>query len=287
MFFSDKVPGEIWQPESAARYNAVNAMLRNAGNAAGNEAEGNSYCLLDFCNASSSVIPAFSAAAVAGDHGDSDLRCRFSRQHGAAVVDAQPAEDDSLPWGIALDTVEPGKTGVMAVCGIVPAHFSGTGKMLTPSSAGLIAGESGSARVILLPDEKSDPALPGLILLGTGTVAKGEYYGVFKLEAVSSAKVKIINGRNPQSIYCGFTDVPGLSSIPVQTLEIDDAGSQRIFLVFFYDESTATYSAEFRTSVPEESVFYLLLGIFDRGIVTQVWQSDSNRAEFGNSWYLV
>ena len=242
--------------------------------------------VVDFYNDSDTEIPEFSAVALTGAFGESAWQ--LSRSCGEAIFTAHPAVDDSLPWGISLGEVPPKAFGRAVVSGTAPANFTGTGKYVSPGSAGLTAGNTGAAAVMLPPLPLSGKTvLPGVILLGgTAKVADNtkEYHGIFKMVALSAASVQIINGRNITSAYCGATDVPGVESLLVTEIQLDDVNEWQIFLAFFYDGEN--YSARFVTALPENTVFSQLIGRFKCGSVEQIFQSDDSRMVFKDEWYL-
>ena len=244
---------------------------------------------VDFCNISSGTIGSFTPVALTGAYGDESMQ--LSRCCGHAIFTGIPAVDDSVPWAIALDDIEPGNSGRAVISGIAPAYFSGNGKYALPSNAGLTAGESGNALILLEPLQLSGSrTLPGLILLGgaSSVIPENSYYGYFKLVALSTVSVKIINGYDSASSYCGATDIPGLNTIPVTELLLDDKQEWKIYLAFFYDTDTKTYSAEFVTGLPGTEVFSQLLGTFRRGKVDQIYRLEPGigRMIFGEDWYL-
>jgi hypothetical protein len=242
--------------------------------------------VVDFYNESDSDIPEFSAVALTGAFGETSWQ--LSRRSGEAIFTARPAADDSLPWGIALGAVPCKAFGRAVVSGTAPANFTGTGKYVSPGAAGLTAGNTGAAAVMLQPlPVNGSSTLPGLILLGSTAAVPDspeEYHGIFKMVALSATSVQIINGRNIASAYCGATDVPGLGSLPVTEIELDDVNEWQIFLAFFYDGKN--YSARFVTALPENTVFSQLIGRFRCGSVEQIYQSDDSRMVFKDEWYL-
>ena len=286
MIFSDVSSGEAWQPESAARYNAVNLLLRT-GNFT-DVPENMPPDAVDVFNASPADIAAFAPVAVTGIYkGDSPLQqnARFS---GRAVLCGKVAVDDSLPWGIALQDIPAGAYGTVRLYGTAPAFFTGTGRFVTPGVDGLTAGESGNALAVFAPDGPS----PGLIVLGgasgksAGTVTD-EYRGYFKLQKYGSDSVQICNGLNPALPDCGTTDVPGVTAIPQTILVLPETLPVDLFLVFFYDSASCKYSASFRFDVPDDAVFYRLIGRVESYGVIQSYRSSESRMSFGNEWYLV
>ena len=245
-------------------------------------------CTVDFYNNSASTIGEFSPVALTGAYGEAGWQ--LNRYCGNAVFNAQAAVDDALPWGISLGEVRVGEFGRAVISGTAPAYFSGNGKFVAPVGGGLTANESGNARILLAPLElNSKHSLPGIILLGSSAVSAApaeEYHGIFKLQALSPDTVMIINGADPSSAYCGATDVPGLKLIPTAVVTLDSVSEWQIFLAFFYDRTSGTYSAQFVTALPGNCVFSQLLGSFKSGTVNQIYKVDVSRMTFGEEWYL-
>ncbi len=287
MFFSDVSAGDAWQPESAARYNAVNSLLRS-GSISGTYESAVNDCRVEVFNHSGVTIPAFTPAAVTGCHLPDDPLQRNCRLAGKVLLEVVPAQNELLPWGIVIQDIQPGSSGVMIISGVVPAYFTGNGRAVTPGSGGLIAGNCGNGLTLLVPEKD----LPGLIVLGGGSAAFGdEYRGYFKLEALSMTLLQICNGWQPDSEFCGRSDVPGLDNIPRMELEIPEALTAQlldIHLVFFYDRASKVYSVKLMYDLPEEMVFSCYIGSFRYGRVTQQYKAEgeSDKMIFGNEWYL-
>ena len=289
MFFSDVFESEERGIEPVSRYNAVNMLLRSGVPAAVEAVPRNSAMgVVQFFNRSEKTIPRFSAVALAGIHPDDPLDPE-ERADGQAIFTGEAAVDDSVPWGIAMEQIAPDTYGEVAVSGCVPAIFYGTGKFVVPGSSGLTAGSSGSARVLLYPGvTDKQTAVPGLLLLGAASPAKdNEYFGIFKLGALSAQSLEVFNSYDPDSEYCGSTDVPGLNQIPRTVMTFEDGSYKEIFLAFFYDSDTRIYSCRFCTSLPENTVFSQLIGTFQNGFINQIYrQSSDRRMIFGEEWYL-
>lgn len=284
MNFNDVSPGEPWQAEPAARYNQLNALLR--GQIEHDPQEKMVFhgtLTIDFINTSTETVNAFSGVSVIGAAGNSEEQ--LGRFFGNCPVNGVPAVNDDLPWGIALGETAPGEYGKLIMSGIAPAHFTGSGKFVSPVNSGLCAADSGNALVLLLPDMEN--ALPGLVILGGSGPAlpQEEYNGLFKLQAVDAVTLKIVNGKTPGVPDCGYTDIPGLGNIANAVLTLDAEKLWYIYLLFFYDAENKRYSARISTEFAGDAVFGELLGTFRAGRVTQVLKT-MERLVFGNDWYL-
>lgn len=284
MWFDDAVPGEERAAESSARYNAVNELLRSTvpqGYGFPAEYTGTS---VEICNVSDETIPRFTAVSLLSPRElDRDaLAARFS---GLLRMNVIPARDSVYPWAVAQEEVPPGGFGRAAVSGITPAYFSGSGRYVSPSSAGLCAGSGGAAEV-LAPGYHSDGgSYPGLIVMSG--VDTRDYRGIFKLCALSGHSLMIAHGADLQYPYCGYTDVPGCEFIPRTVLEITAAGAQTVSLQFFYDAAGGGYSASFHAgATPAGAVFGVVLGTFNAGTTVQIRRFTDDLLVFGNDWYL-
>ena len=289
MQFSDVAPGMSRESESASWHNAVNFLLRQSKTLS----EEKNFLppgAITFYNISTQEIPAFTAVAVTGEFDSGDPQALFRRFDGMLPASGIPALDGELPWGIALEKVAPGQSGMMVLYGLVPGFFSGTGKRVGPGTDGLAAGESGTGEVIFPCVHNNGKTYPGLLLLGSAApaanVVPDDYNGYFKLYSLSSNSAAIVCGSQPDAENCGFTDVPGAENIPRTVMNFTEPGRKQIYLLFFYDRETKKYSFRFDTFIAEDAVFYLYLGYFQNGTVTQSYRSNKNREEFGESWYL-
>lgn len=285
MSFQDVVPGEERQAESAARYNAVNQLLRRSFSGSGDFGQHISGRSVEFCNISTQVIPCFAAVSVTGTYSGSEVQWHWSRPDGHALVCGVPAENELQLWGISMDEVAPGEFGTLIVSGLAPAYFPAGCRQVSPSPSGLNAG-NGAEVVADVCEYAGGESLPGIILLGRSR-ENSAYNGVFKLQRVSSTELEIVYGRDPERNYCGFTDVPGWDVIPKTKLILPENKDHLIYLTFFYDPDARVYSAEFLTEIPDEAVFYRNIGTFRNGMVSQALDIGSSETLiFGNEWYL-
>ena len=288
MFYQDVSPGEKWQPEAAARYNAVNRVLNEYSDLkpSGIVPNQSGMVIADFKNVSKQVIEAYTAVAVAGNASLMSSTELESRLDGFCLVNGTPAVSEDYPWGISLDEVQPGEYGRMVLVGTVPAVFTGYGKRVTPTVNGLTAGDAGSAWIISKPINSypEKESYPGMILLGGGSAAVDNYYGPFKLLAKSETEVEVMNGALEDAAYCGICDVPGLREVPRRTLFITDGGSHPIYIYFTYDENDG-YSVEIDTQKPDDVLLWNLLGYFYKGAVKQAYKK-AGAMIFGDQWYL-
>ena len=290
MFFQDVSPGGSWQPEPAARYNAVNRLLCGKDElSSGYEFPGFSGGVVDFCNNSPVTIKPFTAVAVTGCRDNFFPQVLDTRFSGGCIVNGIPAKDDSLLWGISLDEVTENEYGRLQISGVVPAWFTGSGKRVSPGKNGLVAGNSGIGEVVAVTvnytGEYKENSYPGLIVLRGSSAGVESYDGTFKLQAVSSSEVEVINGIYPDSDSCGTSDIPGLYTVPRMSLKIQSEETRMIWLYFDFDRETKTYSAHLSDQLPENILLYRHLGYFSNGSVTQSYKS-YNMLVFGDDFYL-
>jgi hypothetical protein len=198
-----------------------------------------------------------------------------------------PFFDENMPWGVVSNSIDTGECCSCVVSGPVKVQINDTGGDYAepdPNNPELFKTAQNGVPIVTRTKEYAVINLGG----GSAVVPQNEYYGMFKLVAMSTVSVKIVNGYNSASSYCGATDVPGLNTIPVTELLLDDKQEWKIYLAFFYDTDTKTYSAEFVTELPGTEVFSQLIGTFRRGKVDQIYRLEPGvgRMIFGEDWYL-
>lgn len=277
MNFPDTVPGDRIQPESAARYNALNALLRASD--CGSKLRPTAPCryglTVDVYNISADPIAAFCAVQF-----DGTVHRNYPATSQLPGFDVVPAESPNLPWGIATGDIAPGTWGTAFISGAAPAFFAHTsagkaqdfeiGTKLVPSPTGLSPrGDCGA--IILCPEEQTDAETisPGVILLDGITTA---YTGAFAVTCLSFAERKY-------SIAAGSTVFPGLEQLPETEVTFSSLNGS-IWLVISYTfnadgnpEYTAEYIAD--TSIDETDSFaFELAKIGTHGAITQVWRHE-------------
>lgn len=285
MSFADVAAGEPWRPESAARYNAVNELLRSYSGAVPEKTASVNYHAVDFINLSGDKIDAFTAVSVTGAEFSGSVPALLTRYHGYCLVRAVPAVDESCIWGISLDTVVHRGVGRVALAGVVPAWFEGSsGVRVMPTPGGLAAGNSGRALVLASPKTYYGEKYPGIIMLGGTSADENQYMGFFKITAVSGSEARI--SYPGASAYCGKTDVPGAELVAPALVTVPQ-GLQNIYLCFKYD-GNKEYAHWFTAGQepPDEADFFTLIGTFDNGTVYQALRIGDSTLRFGDDWYL-
>lgn len=252
MNFPDTVPGDRIQPGSAARYNAVNALLRAIppGNHTATAAACRTALTVDVCNTSPEVIAPFTAVAFA----DTVIPQNSDSPH-LPCFGVTAAVDDTMPWGIAAGEIAPGAWGTAVVSGTTPAHFArtGTGEYLPlaagdkviPAPEGLLPHCDHGATVLCPAWQCGTTQLPGVILLER--TAAG-YHDDFTVSWKSF-------GERTLAVSAGETEFPGLGNIAGAELPAGEiAVNDGIYLVITYthdDTGKAVYSAEFQLSATD------------------------------------
>lgn len=120
----DVVPGDPWQPESAARYNAVNELLRQEPLAAFPQQvkfkDGN---VLYICNVSDRQLSARSAVQIDSDFAPSNVPGPNFRN---ICAYGKPVENIHCFWGVALENIPPGMSGEVQISGIAAVDIPET-----------------------------------------------------------------------------------------------------------------------------------------------------------------
>ena len=114
--FKDVLPGEPWQPEPAARYNAVNELLRqeNNINSAHLTAVAGNQCCINVFNTSNRLLDFRKAVQIDTDFAGPENLINLSDPY----VCGKPVEDEECFWGIALENIPPGKAGMVQIAGV-------------------------------------------------------------------------------------------------------------------------------------------------------------------------
>lgn len=113
----DVLPGDPWQPESAARYNAVNELLRQEHTPPPSPVfPGGSEQILNVLNVSEKEILINSPVQLDTSFAPVEEDYRISQRNFFAC--GKPVENLSSIWGVALENIRPGQSGTVQMSGI-------------------------------------------------------------------------------------------------------------------------------------------------------------------------
>jgi hypothetical protein len=229
-FLNDVLPGDPWQPEPAARYNAVNELLKKEyfpEQGKGFFFRQGSSGFLTVKNTSAQEIVIGSAVKIDTDHAVTGFsRISFSDP----FVCGQPMTDGKGFWGLAAEKIAPGHAGVVQVSGVavirnlkgaynfpdrpVDTTWKRNEYVFTGKDGSFHLGSHGRGRVLFYDKDSSC----AVVLLGECPHA---YDGMF---AVSD------NGNNTLTVKGGITDLDKFyssdSAFEEKTLAVVTASSE-------------------------------------------------------------
>lgn len=211
-FLNDVLPGDPWQPEPAARYNAVNELLKKefSSETVSSFPRQGSSGFLTVKNTSDKEILLGSAVKI-------DTECAvfgFSRiDCNDPFVCGAPMTDGKGFWGLAVEKIRPGHAGIVQVSGVAvirdlkgPRTFYETpfdservkkNEYVFPGQDGLFhLGSHGTARLLFYDKDSCN----AVVLLGSSSYS---YSGMF---AVSD------NGNGTLTVKGGATDLDSFYS---------------------------------------------------------------------------
>lgn len=114
--FNDVLPGDLWQPEPAARYNAVNELLRRESMTAAQTAPTvDPHCLLQIFNPTEKTFPPGSPVQTDtffAPEGFGHIDRRNLHAYG------RPVTDERAVWGVALEEIRPRRSGPVQLAGV-------------------------------------------------------------------------------------------------------------------------------------------------------------------------
>ena len=115
--FNDVLPGDPWQPEPAARYNAVNELLRQESFTTPDAppwSRGELTCV-NVLNTSDRTLLFNRAVQLDSEFARSQDKIDYSNLYACG----RPVENEEGFWGVALENIEPGHSGMVQVNGII------------------------------------------------------------------------------------------------------------------------------------------------------------------------
>ena len=188
---NDVLPGSPWQPEHAARYNALNALLRQEERSpsAGPVSSGNGEILLPVRNITGEVLPGNKPVEICVDPPSGD-GINFRRP----ILFGRAVSDGSLFWGIATEDIAPGYGGLVQVSGVaVLESVRGTpARYVVPKPDGLYHFSStGRAEVLYRTDYLTYPT--AVVYLGGGA-GGSTYNGMFAVTENEDRTVTVGGG---------------------------------------------------------------------------------------------
>lgn len=265
--YQDVTTGEPWKPEPAARYNAVNQLLR--GNVA--------FSGMGTAGFTAGVrirvlLPGGNYVTGKGyGYGIYTPPATFARD--AYCVANRTSSNLKEDWGILIS--QSNSYGMLLISGLAVIPF----ELITETgrgggSIGLSNGEfvrldPGEAKAEILAIG-ADGYLVNLLPDALSEVYKGE----FAISGTAGAGY---------TVSAGNTDIPGNSTVPAATLPAGYTGG--VYLSAPYDAETQTYSVSVGALPSPAPVLYVLLGSIDAaGNITQTYRGTGIR--FGRDYFL-
>ncbi|MBR2344656.1 MAG: hypothetical protein IKA71_02585 [Lentisphaeria bacterium] len=233
MKFANVFPGEPCTPEPAARYNAVNALLRGEEPVGSIDMqESHRTSTVEICNKTGCELPAFIPVPLTwtGRTGSFGVYCEIYNHL-----------TDFAMWGITAGSIPEQGCGVAVAAGLTWAKLAACkdgqsslaynfypGEALAPTPDGMIPADPQTAMAVLVIPPKYDISsgkwLPALINISGIPRAKTYEFNI---------SCKSLDGENGPVFrlehsfadfdYCGLTRFPGAEEVPVT--EISGTGS--------------------------------------------------------------
>lgn len=274
MHFEDIASGAPWHPEPAARYNAVNRLLRADSGGSSAAMPPRRTLTVDVRNDSDVELPAYSPV-------------RFWGAVTPEPPDAPPgfsviaATDPFSPWGLTTGRITPGRWGRAAVQGIALAAPAtdgsgnvsafGLGDRIAPAADGLIRAERGAPVL-----DRAHSGHPATVVLDPGYE---RYSGQFRVwcKSRSDRRFKVDWPGGSQIQACGrIEDFPGRTWVNAEEVTLPSEYSEAdVYLVVSYTRGpygTASYTVAFTvaTNRPTGDLFaFRLAAIHADGMVEQ------------------
>ena len=275
---NDVFPGDQWQPEPAARYNAVNALLRQ-----GYSPQRTEYCglqdqggVVNLLNVSDTLLPVYGPVElILSGRADNIIDFRNPMIYGG------PVKNIDCRWGVALENIEPGHAGPVQISGITflhgvekaADHFVTVIPLPNGGAQYEFAGQ-GRAEVLYADDYKR-----AVISLGT-SAARYSYDGMFAVKD---------NGSGSFTIKGGITDIddsskPGQHFIDDMTITPPDS-DKLVYILLVASFEAGSWKLSYKTTedenyyIPGRQIFWHLAYYrgFDHSTgfardLTQLWQ---------------
>ncbi len=225
MDFTNVTPGMACQPESSGRYNALNALLRNANAAPASTTP--HICApgvkVDIKNMSDGEIAPFTPVKL----GKAIIK---SADPHIFAFEAGKTDTPFAAWGISTGTIPQYAWGEAVISGVTPACFAayqdGTssvnttvvpGECATVCKDGLISAGSGNAQIIAAPQwvSATQKWLPGVITIGSWLSTATQNFNVY-CTSLFPLKYQITRGTTPFPGHAVMydTEINGVSDSP-------------------------------------------------------------------------
>ena len=267
---NDVLPGSPWQPEHAARYNALNALLRQEESARSAEPAPyrGSEVLLPVRNITDELLPGSGAVEIRPEPrpglGIDSLR---------PMLFGQAVTAECRFWGIATEDISPGHGGLVQIGGaaIIRGVHGTPDRCVIPKPDGYFHFSSGGRAEVLY--RTPDSTLPdAIIYLGGGG---GGYTGMFAVTENSDNTVTIGGGMvlvsyNEPLFSMEETTLPRPTYSGLQYVLLNAVRQNGLWNVYFSVENGNMN----RGYVPGERICWHLarLSYGDRYPFVQLWQ---------------
>lgn len=245
---NDVIPGEPWQPEPAARYNAVNALLRRGftENAPPPYITANTESIVNLFNISQKTL------AI-----QSPVELLMVYENASKIIDERNPmiygtllEHHDCRWGIALENIAPGHAGPVQISGLaVIFNVQKTvNKFVTviprPWGGEYEFAEHGRAEVIYADDFKR-------AVISLGTSSSSGYNGMFAVKD---------NADGTFTIKGGITDLdssdwPGRHRIEDTVFTPPDVDRNYIYILLVATFQNGAWKLSYKTT--EDENFYI------------------------------
>ena len=281
---NDVLPGSPWQPEHAARYNALNALLRQEEFSPSAEPAPfrGSEVLLPVRNITDEVLSGGRAVEICPDP-QTGLGINFLRP----VIFGRAVTAECRFWGIANEDIAPGHGGLIQVGGPVVIHGveGSPDRYIVPKPDGGFRYATSGRAEVLYHDGQSDGS--AYIYLGGG--GSSGYTGMFAVTENGDNTVTVGSGMVIKSFYEYPIEVPGATlqrpaaSADYQQfvlLIVELGGAKRIY---FSIATGSGYSNEWY--IPGVQICWTLARLSKEFTpFAQLWQGGV--IDFTNKYYL-
>ena len=194
------------------------------------------------------------------------------------------SQEDFL--GITAETIAPHSSGTVIVSGIARAFIAAgrSGEFAIPGPDGkLSASSSGRAQILYVGTTDE----PGMVLLGAGGGGEKAYEGQF---AIRNTGERTFEVRWPQNDIAGYTDLPGVAEVPVQTLTLPE-NVNRGDIKFYACCNEDVYSAVIQwdsQAQPQGAFDSFYIGYVTASGYIEQWYRDFDNygMVFGRRWFL-